>query len=93
MAEVKEKEIDVRARVIDAVRITLGLTEQEASEIALDDLLNKKIGMDELDLIELTMKLEEDLDIEIEDVEEEKITTLRSLVDLVATKVKAGARR
>jgi len=52
----------------------------------------KDLGLDSLDLIELTMALEEEFGMEIEDEEAEKILTMPQLLELLEGKLTHGNR-
>jgi acyl carrier protein len=69
-------------------------TKQQIIEIAVDKLGKdsetieqastfQEMGVDSLDMVELTMKLEDHFGIEIDDVEAEKLTSIDMVVDYV----------
>ncbi|MCH9643648.1 MAG: acyl carrier protein [Gammaproteobacteria bacterium] len=70
----------IEERVRKIVVEQLGVKEEEVTEEAsfVDDL-----GADSLDTVELVMALEEEFDIEIEDEEAEKITTVKQAIDFI----------
>ena len=53
----------------------------QESDFGLDASLVDDLGADSLDIVELTMALEEEFKIEIPDEEAEKITTVRQAVE------------
>ncbi len=75
----------VEDRVKNIVVQQLGVKLEEVQNAAsfVDDL-----GADSLDTVELVMALEEEFDLEIQDDEAEKITTIQLAVDFVSGKVK-----
>ncbi len=77
----------VEDRVNKIVIEQLGVKEDEVSNDAsfVDDL-----GADSLDTVELVMALEEEFEIEIQDEEAEKITTIQQAIDFIETQIKAG---
>lgn len=76
----------IEDRVKKIVIEQLGVKEDEVTNDAsfVDDL-----GADSLDTVELVMGLEEDFDIEIQDEEAEKITTIQQAIDFISAKAKA----
>ena len=74
----------VEDRVKNIVVQQLGVKLEEVQNTAsfVDDL-----GADSLDTVELVMALEEEFDLEIQDDEAEKITTIQLAVDFVSSKV------
>lgn len=70
----------IEERVKKIVIEQLGVKEDEVTSEAsfVDDL-----GADSLDTVELVMALEEEFDIEIEDEEAEKITTVQQAIDFI----------
>ena len=70
----------IEERVKNIVIEQLGVKEEEVTSEAsfVDDL-----GADSLDTVELVMALEEEFDIEIEDEEAEKITTVQQAIDFI----------
>ena len=74
----------VEDRVKNIVVQQLGVKLEEVQNTAsfVDDL-----GADSLDTVELVMALEEEFDLEIQDDEAEKITTIQLAVDFVSGKV------
>ena len=55
-------------------------------EILLDKNLADDLGLDYLDMVEITMELEERLDISLEDEEIANVKTVSDLIELIATK-------
>ena len=77
----------VEERVKKIVVEQLGVKEDEVTNDAsfVDDL-----GADSLDTVELVMALEEEFEIEIQDEEAEKITTIQQAIDFIDERIKAG---
>ena len=73
MASVDEK---VKAIIVDQ----LGVKE---SDVTVDAHFVDDLGADSLDTVELVMKFEEDFDIEIPDVDAEKIQTVQDAIDYI----------
>lgn len=75
----------VDERVKKIVVEQLGVKEEEVTNDAsfVDDL-----GADSLDTVELVMALEEEFDIEIQDEDAEKITTIQQAIDYIESRVK-----
>ena len=73
----------VEDRVKNIVVQQLGVKPEEVQNTAsfVDDL-----GADSLDTVELVMALEEEFDLEIQDEEAEKITTIQLAIDFVTNK-------
>ena len=69
--------MNVKKQIADIVSEQLGLHAHQIKEeiILIDDL-----GADSLDIVELTMALEEKFDIEIEDYDSEKFITVKNIV-------------
>ena len=55
-------------------------------EILLDTNLADDLGLDSLDMVEITMELEERLDISLEDEEVANVKTVSDLVELILDK-------
>ena len=55
-------------------------------EILLETELDYDLGLDSLDMVEITMELEERLDISLEDEEIANVKTVYDLIELIATK-------
>ena len=75
-------------RVKQIIAVQLGVNE---SEVTLDSKLMDDLGADSLDIVELTMQVEEEWDIEIPDDDVEKLVdagTVKDVLDYVAAKVK-----
>jgi acyl carrier protein len=74
-------------------------TEQRIAELLADQLgveesavipsanVVSDLGADSLDVVEIAMALEEEFNIEIQDEEAEKATTVQSIIDLVTSKL------
>lgn len=83
--EKKESALDlIKEGLVEIV----GVTKEEIDELPLDAVLDDKIGMDELDHVELTMWVEErvNYEFEIADDEAEKLKTLNDWVKLIEAK-------
>ena len=74
----------IQDRVKKIVVEQLGVKEEEISN---DSSFVDDLGADSLDTVELVMALEEEFNIEIQDEEAEKITTIQQAVDFIDTKV------
>jgi acyl carrier protein len=75
----------IEQRVIKVVAEQLGVAEADvkSSSVFVDDL-----GADSLDAVELVMALEDEFEIEIEDTEAEKLTSVQLAVDYLTKHVK-----
>lgn len=60
---------------------------REKTEISPETRLMSDLGLDSLDIIELICDLEDEYDIEIDEVEREKIKTVAELVNTVEAKM------
>jgi acyl carrier protein len=78
--------MSVEQKVKQIIAEQLGVDESQVDNTAsfVDDL-----GADSLDIVELTMALEEAFDLEIPDEDAEKITTVKDAIDYIEAK-KAG---
>lgn len=65
----------IKGEIADILRVDLGEIEEENSL--------KELGLDSLDLVELTMFIEDHYDIEINDERLENITTIDDFANLV----------
>lgn len=86
MAEVNSDEAAVLLieRINNVVIENLGV---EPGHITPESEIESDLGADSLDVIELTMAVEETFDIEIADDEAEKVKTMDDLYGLIARKV------
>ncbi|MDP8960220.1 MAG: acyl carrier protein [Actinomycetota bacterium] len=66
-------------------RILIETFQVPADEVA-PDATFESLELDSLDLVELTLAVEEELGVKIEDEEVERIRTVRDAVDLIAEK-------
>lgn len=73
--------IDERVKKI--VVEQLGVKEEEVTN---DSSFVDDLGADSLDTVELVMALEEEFNIEIQDEEAEKITTIQEAIDFISSK-------
>ena len=59
----------------------------EESKITLEARFIEDLGADSLDTVELIMQFEEEFDIEISDDDAEKLTTVKSSIDYITSKL------
>lgn len=78
--------IDERVKKI--VVEQLGVKEEEVTN---DSSFVDDLGADSLDTVELVMALEEEFNIEIQDDDAEKITTIQQAIDFITNKVGEAA--
>ena len=78
----------VEEKVKQIIAEQLGIELSEGIPTATHD----DLGADSLDKVELTMALEEEFQIEIEDADVEKIRTVRDVLETVNAHVKVGSR-
>ena len=74
--------MDIRKTVSDILAKRV-----DVSKLKEEDSL-KEIGLDSLDLVEVMLEIEEALNIEFDSEEIVNLTTLQSVLDLIATKIK-----
>ena len=74
--------MDIRKTVSDILAKRV-----DVSKLKEEDSL-KEIGLDSLDLVEVMLEIEEVLNIEFDSEEIVNLTTLQSVLDLIATKIK-----
>lgn len=74
----------VLERVTKVVVDRLGVDE---SEVKLEASFKDDLGADSLDVVELVMELEEEFDMQIEDEDAEKISTVGSAVTFIEGKI------
>lgn len=72
---------DVYAKVVAVIKDQLSL----APEAIKPDSTLESLGADSLDRVEITMRLEEQLGVEIDDARIEKLHTIQELVGYIAT--------
>ena len=60
----------------------------DESQVTIDSSFVDDLGADSLDIVELIMALESEFDIEIPDVDAEKITTVNDAVQYVTNNIK-----
>ncbi len=75
-------------RVKKIVVEQLGVKEEEVSA---DSSFVDDLGADSLDTVELVMALEEEFNIEIQDEDAEKITTIKQAIDFIGAKAGEAA--
>jgi len=73
---------DTLSRVLDVLERELDI---ERDKIGQDDRFGDEIEADSLDIVQVVMGLEAEFDIEIPDVDAEKLTTVHKIVDYVDT--------
>ena len=78
----------IEDRVKKIVVEQLGVKEEEVSN---DSSFVDDLGADSLDTVELVMALEEEFNIEIQDEEAEKITTIQQAIEFIDTRVSEAA--
>ncbi|GEK30263.1 acyl carrier protein [Kurthia zopfii] len=71
-------------RVSKVVVDRLGVDE---SEVKLEASFKDDLGADSLDVVELVMELEEEFDMQIEDEDAEKISTVGTAVSFIESKI------
>lgn len=76
--------MDVTAKVKEIIVEELGV---DASEVTPDAKFIEDLGADSLDTVELIMKFEEEFDLEIEDDEAEKLTTVGEAINFLKGKL------
>lgn len=82
------KREEIKQKVTDIVIDVLGV---EASEVQESSHIQNDLGADSLDVVELTMNVEKEFNIELGDAAEiEKIHTVGDLIEKVAAHVEAG---
>lgn len=74
----------VLERVTKVVVDRLGVDE---TEVKLEASFKEDLGADSLDVVELVMELEEEFDMQIDDEDAEKISTVGSAVTFIESKV------
>ena len=82
------KREEIKQKVTDIVVDVLGV---ETSEVQESSHIQNDLGADSLDVVELTMNVEKEFNIELGDAAEiEKIHTVGDLIEKVATCMEAG---
>jgi acyl carrier protein len=76
--------MDVTAKVKEIIADELGVDE---NEVTMDANFIEDLGADSLDTVELIMKFEEEFDIDIEDEEAEKLTTVGKAIEFLKEKL------
>ncbi|HEX2235705.1 MAG TPA: acyl carrier protein [Actinomycetota bacterium] len=79
-----------REEVLDAIKEHLSQRGIEANEVSEQSDLQKDLGLDSLDTVELTLGLEERFGIEIPDTELEGVGTVGDAVTLIEKKMSVG---
>jgi len=69
-------------KIINLISENLGVAKQE---ITPESSLRKDLGVETLTIADLLAKIQEEFNLELEEVEAEKIKTVRQLINLVAT--------
>ena len=67
--------------------ITSDLFGQNLEDVKMESNFSTDLGADSLDKVELIVKVEKQLDIQIEDSAADEIQTVENLVDFIATKI------
>jgi acyl carrier protein len=75
--------MDVTAKVKEIIVEELGV---DASEVTPEAKFIEDLGADSLDTVELIMKFEEEFDLEIEDDDAEKLTTVGEAINFLKGK-------
>lgn len=75
-----QKEVVMQEKVIEIISESLGIKKEE---ITLENKLTEDLGADSLDLVELTLMLEEEFEIEIPEEAAVKIVTVEDVVECV----------
>ena len=78
--------MNIEERVMDSIAEQLGIAREEIKPEATFDELNA----DSLDLVELTICLEEDFNVEIPDEDAEKLTTVKDVITYITAKVEGA---
>jgi len=78
----------IEERVKKIVVEQLGVKEEEVNN---DSSFVDDLGADSLDTVELVMALEEEFNIEIQDEEAEKITTIKQAITFIDSRVSEAA--
>ncbi|MBN1948976.1 MAG: acyl carrier protein [Candidatus Cloacimonetes bacterium] len=76
--------MDVVAKVKEIIVEELGVDE---NEVTMEASFIEDLGADSLDTVELIMKFEEEFDIDIDDEEAEKLTTVGKAIEYLKTKL------
>ncbi len=74
---------DISSKVVDIVVDKLGV---DAAEVVPTASFTNDLGADSLDTVELVMEFEKEFEISIPDEDAEKITTIQSAIDYIASK-------
>ncbi len=82
---------DKKQEIFDVIKEHLTGRGIDAAAVTPTADLSNDVGLDSLDVTELTLGLEERFNIEIPDEDLEQLSTVQSAVDLVAQKVAVGA--
>lgn len=73
-------------KVIEIIKDNSGMSKSQVLDLNANFV--NDLGCDSLDLVEMTMTIEEEFDIEISDEDAEKLMTVRSLLDYIKGRVK-----
>jgi len=93
--ETKPK-VDVLAGVKHVIALNLGLTDEEREELSVDDVVtdgSNRLGMDELDRVDVEFGLEDEFDVDISDDEFVKAGTIVGLAKVIEAKVSGSSKK
>jgi acyl carrier protein len=96
VAKVPQAKVDVLAGVKHVIALNLGLTDEEREELSVDDVVtdgSNRLGMDELDRVDVEFGLEDEFDVDISDDEFVKAGTIGGLVRVIEAKVSGSSRK
>jgi len=71
-------------KIINLISENLGVAKQE---ITPESSLRKDLGVETLTIVDLLAKIQEEFNLELEEVEAEKIKTVKQLINLVTTEL------
>lgn len=77
----------VEERVRQCVRVQLSMAGTKIDDFPNDAHLIVDLKFDSLDLVEFTMAVEDEFDIEVDDDQMAALTTVQQVIDLVTSKV------
>jgi len=71
-------------KIINLISENLGVAKEE---ITLESSLRKDLGAEAFAIADLLAKIQEEFNLDLEEVEAEKVKTVRELINLVATEI------